>query len=493
MGVNSALDFKEGNTVKVLEKAPNGWWYGKIGNEEGWIPSSHIGKRGRSLERAKQPSSGSKVSMTASENKVTTSVSSRAMGTVQESTELEEIFVAIADYEDDNESSVSFKEGDTATVHEKRDGGWWLVSMNGVEGWAPSSYLEKRERKSSAPPRPKLPTKLLDTDPASKRFSKPSPPGRPKMPAIPKTKEHDTKVSEKSKPGAPIFPALKLPEKDTRTAVSAKPTVALRPKGMPAPSGHVTTGNPMADIKRQLEEKMRSNSSSSSVGIIPNGDDRTSASSNPARPPRPTPARPATHKHDTSDSSLSAKIPNQALRPRSSLSASETSGTVSKAPIAPPRPKLALRQTTSQSNIVVAIASYTYDGDGGISFLEGDKFEFVEDSGTGWWLVRRDGQDAWAPASYLERINVANTLDSGARQTPVKPAKPKPPRPAQPEKPVKPVYVAHASYTDADGDALSFDKGDTMEVLEQDDGGWWLVNVNGKTGWAPSNYLQLVK
>ena len=69
--------------------------------------------------------------MTASENKVTTSVSSRAMGTVQESTELEEIFVAIADYEDDNESSVSFKEGDTATVHEKRDGGWWLV----VDEW----------------------------------------------------------------------------------------------------------------------------------------------------------------------------------------------------------------------------------------------------------------------------------------------------------------------------------------------------------------------
>lgn len=42
-------------------------------------------------------------------------------------------------------------------------------------------------------------------------------------------------------------------------------------------------------------------------------------------------------------------------------------------------------------------------------------------------------------------------------------------------------------------DELSFTKGDVLVVTRQEEGGWWEGNLNGKTGWFPSNYVREVK
>ncbi|XP_053179455.1 rho guanine nucleotide exchange factor 6 [Scomber japonicus] len=42
-------------------------------------------------------------------------------------------------------------------------------------------------------------------------------------------------------------------------------------------------------------------------------------------------------------------------------------------------------------------------------------------------------------------------------------------------------------------DELSFNKGDMILVTRQEEGGWWEGNLNGKTGWFPSNYVREVK
>ncbi|XP_061691714.1 rho guanine nucleotide exchange factor 6 isoform X2 [Syngnathoides biaculeatus] len=42
-------------------------------------------------------------------------------------------------------------------------------------------------------------------------------------------------------------------------------------------------------------------------------------------------------------------------------------------------------------------------------------------------------------------------------------------------------------------DELSFVKGDVIVVTRQEEGGWWEGNLNGKTGWFPSNYVREVK
>ncbi|OBZ80013.1 Myosin-1 [Grifola frondosa] len=39
---------------------------------------------------------------------------------------------------------------------------------------------------------------------------------------------------------------------------------------------------------------------------------------------------------------------------------------------------------------------------------------------------------------------------------------------------------------------LEPDKDDVVELVEKDDNGWWLVKKDGKEGWAPNNYLELV-
>ncbi|XP_039521679.1 rho guanine nucleotide exchange factor 6 isoform X3 [Pimephales promelas] len=42
-------------------------------------------------------------------------------------------------------------------------------------------------------------------------------------------------------------------------------------------------------------------------------------------------------------------------------------------------------------------------------------------------------------------------------------------------------------------DELSFSKGELIHVTRQEEGGWWEGNLNGKTGWFPSNYVREVK
>ncbi len=42
-------------------------------------------------------------------------------------------------------------------------------------------------------------------------------------------------------------------------------------------------------------------------------------------------------------------------------------------------------------------------------------------------------------------------------------------------------------------DELLFSKGDIITVTQQVDGGWWEGELNGRTGWFPSNYVKEIK
>lgn len=53
---------------------------------------------------------------------------------------------------------------------------------------------------------------------------------------------------------------------------------------------------------------------------------------------------------------------------------------------------------------------------------------------------------------------------------------------------VKALYAFSSTETSS----LSFEKGDFIDVLSQLDSGWWDGWCNGKRGWFPSNYVQLV-
>ncbi|XP_021374579.1 SH3 and PX domain-containing protein 2A-like isoform X2 [Mizuhopecten yessoensis] len=52
-------------------------------------------------------------------------------------------FIATADFFAENDGEISFYAGDSIIVKQQLDTGWWLVSIDGKEGWAPESYLQK--------------------------------------------------------------------------------------------------------------------------------------------------------------------------------------------------------------------------------------------------------------------------------------------------------------------------------------------------------------
>ncbi|XP_067297170.1 rho guanine nucleotide exchange factor 7b isoform X1 [Pseudorasbora parva] len=52
---------------------------------------------------------------------------------------------------------------------------------------------------------------------------------------------------------------------------------------------------------------------------------------------------------------------------------------------------------------------------------------------------------------------------------------------------------ARFNFQQTNEDELSFSKGDIIQVMRQEDGGWWEGSFNGKTGWFPSNYVKEIK
>lgn len=381
LGIQGALNFAEGVSVEVVEKAPNGWWLGKIGGIEGWVPSSYLGKRllekQRDLPKQTERVGSSNTSVKTS--KVSSSASEKA-------SEVHATFVTLADYDDTFEGSISFKEGEIAHLIETNLDGWSYVRIQDKEGWVPTSYLvSNTEKKSTAPPRPVAP-----------------------MGVKPPVKQRPDVTSSQS-----------------GKAVSVNDAQSQRSKPLPVP---------VKDAAKM-------------PASLPN--------SVPKKPDRP--AKPQ-------------------VKPRSKISP----------PAVPAKPSITKRTSVpvKQKIICKALESFSSEDGEGLSFCKGDDFEFVEDSNSGWWLVKtKGGKEGWAPASYLEKVNTKPAA-------PERPARPNPPKGGQ-QQDTKAIYVAMAAYADeGDKECISFKEGDRMEVLEMDEGGWWLVKIRGRSGWAPSNFLK---
>lgn len=85
---------------------------------------------------------------------------------------------------------------------------------------------------------------------------------------------------------------------------------------------------------------------------------------------------------------------------------------------------------------------------------------------------------------------VAPTASSG-RAVPGPPvARPTPPPPPPPPaEPPKQMYRAKFDFNGQEGE-MSLKKGDEVELIEENDNGWWLVKKDGEEAWAPYNYLE---
>ena len=141
-GGDGRLPLKKGQSVEVLEKNSDGWWYVKVGVKEGWAPASFLEegkvKPVRPTNSPPQPAphnvESSKPSPTPRpvpkprvRSQVPNSNTYRAAALYQ-----------VPAYED---SGIDLVRGELYKVLEKAEG-WWFVTDGQKDGWAPASYLD---------------------------------------------------------------------------------------------------------------------------------------------------------------------------------------------------------------------------------------------------------------------------------------------------------------------------------------------------------------
>ncbi|XP_040907702.1 SH3 and PX domain-containing protein 2B isoform X2 [Toxotes jaculatrix] len=173
--------------------------------------------------------------------------------------------------------------------------------------------------------------------------------------------------------------------------------------------------------------------------------------------------------------------------------------------------------------------------------------EVIQKNLEGWWKIRYQGREGWAPASYLKKADIqsqkqsagaaahasTNDLDGFSKQNQQNNAaresrdnsqkenrlsifsdnnkskvgsrhRPPPrrdltiPRGANLPKPPIPPQVEEEFYTIADfqttiPDGISFQAGVKVEVIEKNASGWWYIQIDDKEGWAPATFIDKYK
>lgn len=180
-----------------------------------------------------------------------------------------------------------------------------------------------------------------------------------------------------------------------------------------------------------------------------------------------------------------------------------------------------------------------------IDLERGMVVEVIQKNLEGWWKIRYQGREGWAPASYLKKADIqsqkqsagaaahasTNDLDGVSKQNQQNNAarenrdnsqkenrlsffsdnkkvgsrhRPPPrrdltiPRGTNLPKPPIPPQVEEEFYTIADfqttiPDGISFQAGVKVEVIEKNASGWWYIQIDEKEGWAPATFIDKYK
>ncbi|XP_012578027.1 PREDICTED: SH3 and PX domain-containing protein 2B isoform X2 [Condylura cristata] len=199
-----------------------------------------------------------------------------------------------------------------------------------------------------------------------------------------------------------------------------------------------------------------------------------------------------------------------------------------------------------------AIYPYTARDQDEINLERGAMVEVIQKNLEGWWKIRYQGKEGWAPASYLKKSSgeplppklgpgspthsgivdldgisrqqnsvgrekelLNNQRDSRFEGRPVPDGDikqrspkmrqrppprrdmtiprglnlPKPPIPPQ----VEEEYYTIAEFQTTIPDGISFQAGLKVEVIEKNLSGWWYIQIEDKEGWAPATFIDKYK
>ena len=534
--VDDGLSFEEGVDVSIITKNPSGWWYVEMNNEEGWVPSSY-------LEHINRPHDSNSVSQKSKHSLKPVSPVQKLVSPVPKpvspvTQSISPVHKPVSPNPVSPDPKPQTQVGHTISppvsvkpkpkVSQKpsvgprksNEGGSSVAAMAAALSKELNNSQEKKEgvstsRRPSAPSGTKpivphrVPTKSDETLLSVKRDSlkrsssseavrtlervedhrrsKSPPPLRPRptnVPPVKKTLSQDSprqpmkflrkstenllaaqkeedKLSfspnpapRKSISGALETSAPKVPQKTSTVSLNetrSKPPPPQRNHGQPFQTNTLK----LAEIEHAL--KGRKSPHISSKRTVNVGSGVKNIALGPGRP-NAQPKRPGPPK----STSQTKKVP-------------------------PPRPINSPAQTRKIT--YVTIADYGGDGEGSLSFSEGETVEVLEKNPEGWWYVQIGGKEGWVPSTFIEKSST-------------KPERPKPPQPSRKSiatrsKPPPPVrkdnqFRAIADYITPiyEDSGINLLAGELYEVLEKNEGGWWFVKRGQEEGWAPSSFLE---
>ncbi|KAH9081941.1 P-loop containing nucleoside triphosphate hydrolase protein [Lactarius deliciosus] len=183
------------------------------------------------------------------------------------------------------------------------------------------------------------------------------------------------------------------------------------PSGQPSNSRSRPPAKRKAGVVRPVTQgKLLRKGGPSKVGSVPSGGSR----SRPAAQPLPRSSAPA-----------------PVIKPV----ASTASSTASRAPPPPPVRDRVPPSAPEEPDIPMYRAKYAFEGQPGeVSLVKDDLVELVEKDENGWWLVKKDGMEGWAPSNYLELVPPRPKAAPAPPPAPRRPPAP-PPAPVAAPKP----------------------------------------------------------
>ncbi|XP_072026137.1 LOW QUALITY PROTEIN: SH3 and PX domain-containing protein 2B-like [Amphiura filiformis] len=309
-----------------------------------------------------------------------------------------EQYMVIADYKKQQKNEVDLHAGDVVEVFEKGENGWWFVSVNDSQGWAPGTFLatsDSRDEEETLTPCDELfitNNEYVAQQPDEVSFQR-----GVVLNVIQKSLDGWWKVRYQEKEG--WVPATYLQEYRGPNTI-ATPSTATQ-----------IIGNVM-NIS-DLESRKAKPLPITQYGVSGTSDDRRSlALAVGGTDVKPTPPRRTTvrrsrkshHRYSYGDTNLEegerTALTGLQSSEKKRYSYDDTNiGAVEKTVrrggtrIKNPRPK------TEYFTVADFAGSSTDDS---ITFLTGQKVEVLQQTESGWWFVSIDGQEGWAPSTFIE-------------------------------------------------------------------------------------------
>lgn len=408
-------------------------------------------------------------------------------------------------------------------VIEKNPGGWWYVQIGEMEGWAPSSYIDKRKkpnlsRRSSTLTRPKVPPpappiKKQDSDEAptsdNPPFKASDPPSRPvyeepeyDVPPTGCERESDTdSVKNERNPDVKTTSGVGDKYHSSPAFTKAAPPVCKAPSVVTHQRASFRSVEEVSKAECIYENQNFRRSAGSERNLVkgcsePNSPKSYHSSTVPRRPSGTSPLAgrpiktmtPETNRrsqtlgrradlscrsHDSSPHSSSDELSRAPKKTFSQGVEQRIGQSPSTRPKPSVRPKPLLAKSEPQSPERMDMSSLRRQLRPTSQFQHGLKPSRGEDSETASVISSEDSMCSRSTSDLSSVYSKGSRCDSDVEGPNL--------------------YRSLDAYKKVQDSEVSFPAGVEVEVLEKEQSGWWYIRWGSEEGWAPSYYLESVR